>query len=246
MSGQQALQRSSWGKGVCLLLRTATVMGGWGQSSREAGSPPRKGVKVGGSRVLPPPPLPLLSPLLQPPGSPRGTGPPSSIPTRPPSLPPHSPSLASLLINIEFGRCFGMERGQRPGTPLQLGTLGCCLSRPRGLIPGDTLPPLPAAVSFHPSARPGAVGPLLGVASLPARDQRAGRAQGRKASSLLRVSRRGRGSCWLSCPWQDRVLAAGCPGGCPGAGPAPQKVTAQGGCGGWQPSALFGHWIRSE
>lgn len=137
-----------------------------------------------------------------------------------------------------------MERGQRPGTPLQLGTLGCCLSRPRGLIPGDTLPPLPAAVSFHPSARPGAVGPLLGVASLPARDQRAGRAQGRKASSLLRVSRRGRGSCWLSCPWQGRVLAAGCPGGCPGAGPAPQKVTAQGGCGGWQPSALFGHWIR--
>ena len=30
---------------------------------------------------------------------------------------------------------------ERPGTPLQLGTLGCCLSRPRGLISGDTLPP---------------------------------------------------------------------------------------------------------
>ena len=93
-----------------------------------------------GAGCFPASPLPHLSPLLQPPGSPRGTGPPS-IPTRPASLPPHSPSLASLLINIEFGRCFGMERGQRPGTPLQLGTLGCCLSRPRGLISGDTLPP---------------------------------------------------------------------------------------------------------
>ena len=194
-----------------------------------------------GAGCVPRPPSPFSAPFCSPPGAPEALG---LLPLSPPALPPHSPSLASLLINIEFGRCFGMERGQRPGTPLQLGTLGCCLSRPRGLIPGDTLPPLPAAVSFHPSARPGAVGPLLGVASLPARDQRAGRAQGRKPSSLLRVSRRGCGSCWLSCPWQGRVLAAGCPGGCPGAGPAPQKVTAQGGCGGWQPSALFGHWIR--
>ena len=43
-------------------------------------------------------------------------------------------------------------------------------------------PLLLAAVSFHPSARPGAVGPPLGVAPLPARDQRAGRAQGQSVT----------------------------------------------------------------
>ena len=41
-----------------------------------------------------------------------------------------------------------------------------------------------------------------------------------------------------------RVLAAGCPGGCLGASPAPQEVTAQGGCWGWKPSCLF--WSRGQ
>ncbi|MBV97146.1 Tether containing UBX domain for GLUT4, partial [Eschrichtius robustus] len=58
----------------------------------------------------------------------------------------------------------------------------------RSHLGNPKLPFYLSAVSFHPSARPGAVGPLLGVASLPARDQRAGRAQGRKPSSLLRAN----------------------------------------------------------
>lgn len=46
-------------------------------------------------------------------------------------LHPRPSSLASLLINIEFGRCFGMERTSAQA-PLPLGALGCCLSRPHG------------------------------------------------------------------------------------------------------------------
>lgn len=111
-------------------------------------------------------------------------------------------------------------------------------------FPVTRCPLLPAAVSFHPSAWPGAAGPLHGVVSLPARDQRAGRAQGRKLSSLAWVSRRG--SRRLSCPWQGRALAAGCLGGCPGTGLMLQRLTAWVGVWAGGLAALFGCWIGRE
>lgn len=223
----------SWGKGICLLPGAATILWGWGQTSREARSPPRKGVEVGGSRVLPCTPTPPSQPLR----SPRGTGPPPSIPTRPASLPPYSPSLASLLINIEFGRCFGMEGGQRPGTPLQLGTLGCRLSRPRGLIPGDTLPPATSSRLLSSVSSPWSRG-ASAPGGVPARPRSESWQGSGKEAFLPPAGERARK---LPAFMSLAGPRAGCrlPWRLPGASPAPREVTAQGGCGGWKPSCLF-------
>lgn len=75
-------------------------------------------------------------------------------------------SLASLLINIESGRCFEIE-GQCPSPSPSLESHAPSPS-PRVpltrlcLILGDTLPLLPAAVSSHLSALSGATGPPKG------------------------------------------------------------------------------------
>lgn len=100
-------------------------------------------------------------------------------------------------------------------------------------------PQLPAAVSFHLSAQPGARGPPRGVSGWrPCPPIRELAGLGRKPSSLPRGS--GRGSRRLSCPWQDRTLTLAA-GRLPGACPVLQRVTAQGGCGGPQPSCPF--WL---
>lgn len=87
-------------------------------------------------------------------------------------------SLASLLINIESGRCFGIE-GQPSGPSSSLDShtpspshrvpLTCLC-----LIPGDTLPLLPAAFILQLCLEPQA---SQGVASLPA-------AEGKKPAPL--------------------------------------------------------------
>lgn len=116
----------------------------------------------------------------------------------------------SLLINIEVRRCPGW--GDR-----------------RGPLPGDTVPPPPAAVSFHLSA--GAAGPRHGVAAPPA----AIRALAAPGEGSLPPRVGARAWAWarkplLSCPWQGRALAAGCPGCCPpGAALSPGSV----GLGSW-------------
>lgn len=120
--------------------------------------------------------------------------------------------------------------------PLQLGVLGCCLSRPRGLIPGDTLPPATSSrlLSSVSSAQGGRASERGGgVAALPA-DQ--------SSEGSLPPSRGGAGAEAAGfhvpgrtalCCWLPRRL--------PGACPVLQRVTTQGGCGGRQPRCPF--WL---
>lgn len=207
------------------------MSGGRGRGWKLSEERSRGEVRAGGSRELCPPPP---APLSQPSGAPEALGL-FLQPALPPSLPP---SLASLLINIEFRRCFGMEGDQRrsrpphptpPPTP-RLGALGCCLFCPSGLIPGDTLPPATSSCLLSSVSSAWSCGGLRTGwrPRPPARHQRAGRAWGRKPSSLVWVSGRGRGSRRLSCPWHGCAPAAGCLGGCREAGPKLQRVAAWG------------------
>lgn len=155
------------------------------------------------------------------------------------SIPAHPPSKASLLIQWIW-KMFWDEGGPVPRLPpLQLGVLGCCLSRPRGLIPGDTLPPatssrllssVSSAQSRGASARGG------GVAALPA-DQRAGRA---RKEAFLPHGGAGAEATGFHVPGRT-ALCCWLPGRLPGACPVLQRVTAQGGCGGRQPRCPF--WL---
>lgn len=121
--------------------------------------------------------------MRQSPLSPRAAG--RTLGLLPPSPPP--PLLASQLINIEFGRCLGVEEDQCPGLQptLPLGgplrALGCCCP-----VPGDTWlprqPPSPALRQLGSSLGASRGGDL--VTFLPACRQRAGGAERGKPVSL--------------------------------------------------------------
>lgn len=101
-------------------------------------------------------------------------------------------------------------------------------------------PQRPAAVSFHLSAPPGAAGASARGGVPPACDQRAGRARGRKPSSLVWLSRRGRGSRRFHVAGRAVLwLLAAREGGCRGAGPELERVTAWGRCEARGPSCPF-------
>lgn len=134
--------------------------------------------------------------------------------------------------------------GERPASrhPPPIRNPGVLPVRPRGLIPGDTLPPATSSRLLSSISSPWSRG-ASSWGGAPARPRSESWQGSGKEAFLPPVGEQARKlPAFMSLA--GPVLAAGCPGGCLGASPAPQEVTAQGGCWGWKPSFLF--WSRGQ